>query len=697
MKDISKSVFKVDNDEKISGQAQYVSDIMGYDFLYAFTIRSEHPKAIIKDINLPNLPPGYYTVDYTDIPGKNVVKIIFDDMPVFAEKQVNYYKEPIMLLVGKDKEVLKNLASMVQIEYEILEPLYTYDNSVINYHFTKGDPVTAFKNAERVISFDYDTGYQEQLYIEPQGMLGYSEGEKVTLVGSIQCPYYVKNAVIAILDTTPEMVRVQQAAVGGAFGGKEEFPSLIACQLAVAINKIKRPIKLIYDREEDMEVTTKRHPSKITLEAAIVNNRIVGMRSKVGLDGGAHIGLSGVVLSRALIASTGAYTIDNLDVNGDVFITNTVPNGAFRGFGAPQMLFAIEMFIHHVATELGIDPLTMRLDALAKQNDKTSTNGTFRDPIIMNQMIEKAMEMSDYKRKVKEYQNDDSFRGIGMSWFLHGCGFTGSGESTHINALVKLKKDEQNQVHILIAAVDMGQGVKTTMKKIVANVLDIPLEQVTYNNPDTDFVPDSGPTVASRTIMIVGGLIARAALQLKQKWVEDYEVIVEERYQQPSYVKWDEETFQGDAYPAYSWGVNVVEVEVSKVTYQVNLLNSWSVYDVGKAIDERIIIGQADGGQMQGLGYGYLEVMRTKNGKVEHKNVTDYIIPTSVDAPSMETVIMDNPFPLGPYGAKGAGELTLVGGAPAVALAIENAINHKVQSIPMTPEKIMELINHGNN
>jgi CO/xanthine dehydrogenase Mo-binding subunit len=492
-------------------------------------------------------------------------------------------------------------------------------------------------------------------------------------------------------------VRVIQSVVGGAFGGKEEFPSLIACQLAVALHKIQKPIKLIYDREEDMEVTTKRHPSSITLEAAIKDNQIMGLRSNVKLDGGAYIGLSGVVLSRALIASTGAYTIDNLDVNGDVYITNTVPNGAYRGFGAPQMLFAVEMFINHVAKDLGLDPLEFRLSYLAKQNDHTSTNGMYRDPIIMKDMIGQALVMSQFKDKVKQYETDDSYRGIGMSWFLHGCGFTGSGESTHINALVKLKKDQEDQVHVLIAAVDMGQGVKTTMKKIVSSILDIPMDQVIYNNPDTDFVPDSGPTVASRTIMIVGGLIARAALQLKEKWVAGKEVLVQERYKQPEYIKWDEDKFIGDAYPAYSWGVNVVEVEVSKVTYQVNVIDSWSVYDVGKAIDERIIMGQADGGQLQGIGYGYLENMVHEQGRIRQKNVTDYIIPTSVDAPPFKTLLMDNPYPLGPYGAKGAGELTLVGGAPAVALAIENAIGKKVTSIPMTPEKIMELIHNDEN
>ncbi|MCD6482135.1 MAG: xanthine dehydrogenase family protein [Candidatus Izimaplasma sp.] len=693
MEDISKSVKKVDSLIKLSGKAKYVDDIKIEGMLYAKTVRSTKSKANIISITLPELPKGYYMVDYHDVPGKNIVSIIFDDMPIFTEKTVTYYGEPIMLIVGEDKSVVTNLISQIKIEYEELTPLFERTNSAVNYSFVKGDAKKAFKNAEKIIKFDYETGYQEQLYIEPQGMVGEIEGNKVTITGSVQCPYYVHNAVKVALGANSDEVRIKQSVVGGAFGGKEEFPSLIGCQLAVALRKIKKPIKLVYEREEDMEVTTKRHPSWIHMEAAINNqNEIDGIIANVEIDGGASIGLSGVVLSRALIACTGVYTIDNLEVAGDVFLTNTVPNGAFRGFGAPQMLFAVEMFIHHIAKELNIDPLELRLKYLAKQGDATSTRGKYRDPIIMNDMIKKAMEISDYKNKLENYQKKDNYKGIGMSWFLHGCGFTGSGEADHIKALVKLAKGEDDKVDILIAAVDMGQGIQTTMKKIVSQILEIPLEQIIYNKPDTDLVPDSGPTVASRTIMIVGGLIARAAKQLKEKWVDGEALIVSERYKQPEYIKWDEKTFIGDAYPAYSWGINVVEVEISPITYQVTLKGIWSVYDVGKAIDERIIMGQADGGVLQGVAYGYLEVMKNENGRVKQKTVTDYIIPTTGDIPPMETILMDNPYPLGPYGAKGAGELTLDGGAPAVALAIENAINKTVTKIPVTPEYIMELM-----
>ena len=694
MSNISNSIPKVDHLEKVSGKAIYVNDYQDKDYYYAKTIRSSVAHGKIKHIHKPELPKNYNYVDHTDILDKNVVAIIEHDMPVFATDEVHYIGEPIFLIVGPDKQVISELEKQFIIDYEVLDAVFDDSHSGVHYDFSKGKPEQAFKEADRIITHTYETGYQEQLYIETQGLLGDIHEGKVTIIGSLQCPYYVKNAVLHTLGCKADQVQIIQSAVGGAFGGKEEFPSLMACQLATALHKIKQPIKLIYDREEDVIVSTKRHPSKTTLSAAIKNHRISALKVHVDIDGGAYIGLSGVVLSRALIASTGVYTIDHVDVTGDVLITNTVPTGAFRGFGAPQMFFAIEMFIQHVAKTLNEDVLSFRLKHLAKQHDRTSTNGEFRDPILMEDMIAKAMEMSSYQKKHQKYDHPDIFKGIGMSWFLHGCGFTGSGESTHIKAVVKLHKHKDNQVEVLIAAVDMGQGVKTTMQKIVSKALNIPLEQVTFNNPDTDRVPDSGPTVASRTMMIVGGLVARAALQLKQTWKDHEEQIVEQHYQQPEYIKWDEKTFQGDAYPAYSWGVNVVEVEVSKVTYQVKIVGSWSVYDIGKAIDERIILGQADGGQLQGLAYGYLEVMNHKEGRLLQHNVTDYIIPTAVDAPPTKTVLFDNPYPLGPYGAKGAGELPLVGGAPAVALAIEQAISKKVNKIPVTSETILELMSH---
>jgi CO/xanthine dehydrogenase Mo-binding subunit len=697
MRDIRESIFKTDGDEKISGQAKYVADIIIPGMYHALTKRSSISYGEIKNIRYPEMPEEYIIVDYRDVPGKNVVKIIYDDMPVFTEKEITYLHEPILLVCGPDKAKVKEIVDNIEIEYIEKEPVFEWTNSAVHYHFDKGIGKAAFENAARVIEYDYETGYQEQAYIEPQGFVGYLEGEKVTLIGSIQCPYYVKNAVIQALGAADNNVRVIQPSVGGAFGGKEEFPSLMACQLACAIKKVKKPIQFLYEREEDMLVTTKRHPARMHFEAAIgKDSEILGLKLYAGIDAGANIGLSGVVLSRALIASTGAYTIDNLDASGDVFLTNTVPNGAFRGFGAPQVFFAIEMFMEHIALDLGVDPLEFKKKYVAIQGDSTSTCGTFRDPIIMPEMIEKAIAISDYENLRKLYSKPESNKGIGMSFFFHGCGFTGSGEANHIKARVQLKKSKSGKVYILVAAVDMGQGIRTTLRKVVAHILEIPIADVIFDLPDTDFVPDSGPTVASRTMMIVGGLIARACKTMKERW-DETEFVVEKQYVQPEYIKYDEETFTGDAYPAYSWGINIVEVEVDKVTYQTKILNTWSVYDIGKSIDDRIVLGQADGGLTQGIAYGYLEVMNHEKGVIKQKNMTDYMIPTAMDTGNMETEIFENPYAFGPYGAKGVGELTLIGGAPAVCFAIEQAVKKRIHKIPASPEYILEMMNDDKN
>ncbi|MFA5275115.1 MAG: molybdopterin cofactor-binding domain-containing protein, partial [Candidatus Izemoplasmatales bacterium] len=536
---------------------------------------------------------------------------------------------------------------------------------------------------------------QEQAYLEPQGFVGTYDAGKISVIGSIQCPYYVKNALLFALGFPSVKIQVIQATVGGAFGGKEEFPSLMACQLAVALLKVKKPIKLVYEREEDILVTTKRHPATIKMQAAIDDNdHISSLKVHIGIDAGATTGLSGVVLMRAMIAATGAYTIDHLDVSGDVYWTNQVPNGAFRGFGAPQMMFAIEMFMEHIAQDLKQDPFQFRLRYLAKMGDRTSTNGSFRDPILLSEMIEQAMKISDYHTKAARFHTL-KYHGIGWSVFLHGCGFTGSGEALTIKARIRLEKDNQDQVTIRVAAVDMGQGIRTTLRKLVSQILEIPLSQVDFDLPDTDLVPDSGPTVASRTMMIVGGLVAKAAEKMKANWLSGKAIAYEEQYVQPPEIHWDEDKMQGDAYPAYSWGVNIVEVQVDPVTYEVTLMGIWSVYDCGKDIDRLIVTGQADGGIAQGVGYGYLEVMDTYNGSIRQHNLTDYIIPSAADMPSMWTQWVDNPYAYGPYGAKGVGELTLVGGAPAVAKAIEMAIQHKITQIPVTPERIREWMKSG--
>ena len=690
------SVKKVDNEEKMAGSAIFTTDIHMDRALFAIPVRSTISYGKILKINVPKLPQGYYFISAKDIVKENVCNIIASDWPVFADKETHYKGETIGLIVGPNKKMCIDLASMTHATYKELKPVYEMKNSYVHKEFVKGN-VEVFKNAKKVFSEEFETGYQEQVYLEPQAMLMYYEKGKITVKASMQCPFYIHKAIVRTLGCSEKDVRVIQPAVGGAFGGKEHYPSLMAAQLATAIVKIRKPIQMIFDRKEDITFTTKRHPSKTEISAYMdEKDNILGVKIHVGIDGGAYIGCSMVVLARALIAATNTYTFDNVAISGDAYCTNKVPSAAFRGFGSPQSIFAMELFINHLADFLHVNPLDLRNKYLVKTGDITSTNGIFRDDIILEKLMNRAMEMSDYKRKVKECSKPGSFRGIGMSTFLHGCGFTGSGESTIINAQLRMKKDKNGVVTFYTSQVDFGQGNRTTLKRIVVDTLGIPDDKVIYDAPDTDETLSTGPTAASRTIIIVGGLAAKAAQHLKDIWKDGEEQEIIEPYVGPSYIKWDDDTMQGDAYPGYAWGVNIVEVSVDPVTYEVSIDGCWSTYDVGHAIDERILVGQADGGLTQALGWAYMEKEVMENGVFKQRTLSDYVIPTSLDVPHMETEFIDNPFPYGAFGAKGAGELTFAGGAPAFCIALEQAINRKVHKIPATPEYIMELIEHGN-
>lgn len=712
VQEISSPEVKADAAGKIAGQAVYIGDMKLEGMLYAKTLRATEARAEITGITYPELPEGYYIVDKNDVPGRNGVRIVVYDMPFFADGVVNYIGEPIALVVGPDKRVIQDIISKIKVQYKTMEPIYSLEdglkpkepiygnnNLFADYRYTKGDIKWAKANAEYTFEGEYETGYQEQFYLEPQGVAAEYKDGRAVIYGSIQCPYYVKNAVIDCLGVEEDCVRVVQCTTGGGFGGKEDYPSLIAGQAACAAKKANKPVMIILDRDEDVEYTTKRHPSKIKLKTYLDREyRILGTEADIVLDGGAYASLSAVVLQRAMFAMTGAYNIKNMDVKGRVAATNKAVSGAFRGFGAPQAFFAIEMHIEHMAKELKIDPMEFRMLNIAAKGDSTSTGGVYRDNIPMRRMIERAMEMSSYKQKkeqLKKERENGKLKGIGMSLFFHGGGFTGNGERDMIKAVAGLLKHQDGTVEILAANVDMGQGAGTTLRKIAANGLGIPIERVIYNNPDTDRVPDSGPTVASRTTMVVGKLIYDAALKLKERWDEEREVKVLTKYQYPEGFEWDAERFIGDAYTAYSWGVNVVEAEVDPITFEPKVKRVWAVYDIGCPIDERIAKGQIDGGILQGIGYGGMEVMETEHGRFVQRTGTDYIIPTSMDAVPIESQLICEPYKYGPYGAKALGELTLVGAPPAYAIAVEDALNIRINSIPIRPEHLMEVIKGG--
>jgi CO/xanthine dehydrogenase Mo-binding subunit len=474
--------------------------------------------------------------------------------------------------------------------------------------------------------------------------------------------------------------------------------------MAVASWVTGKPVRFIMDREEDMAFTSKRHPSRCTYRSALDSDgRILAMDVAVDLDGGAYESYTKIVLMRAIFTSLGVYDIPAFRIRGRGIATNTPPSGAFRGFGAPQSLFGLEMHMEELARRAGVEPLVLRRRHFLKKGDKTVTGGTFRDDIILDALVAETEKLSGYSEKRARYaaerENPEHStdlakrRGIGISFILHGCGFTGDGEQKIIKAEAALEKDEAGTVSILCAAVDFGQGPQTTMRKVVARALDMDPANVVFDYPDTFRVPDSGPTVASRTMMIVGYLLQKAAEELKAIWKDGVAQRVDRKYEMPPGMSWDQDSLVGDSYATYGWGVNVCEVETDPVTWETRVLGAWAVFDVGRSIDQRVVDGQIQGGMSQALGYGAMENLEVDDqGRFRQIAMADYMVPTSLDFPRTGAATVDNPYPYGAYGAKGMGEMVHDAGHAAYAAAVEQAVGRPCPIIPLTPERLMSIM-----
>lgn len=705
MEKISASVKRFDFEEKIRGEAKYTADLQPEGLWFALTLRSTQVRARILKITIPDLPQDVVIVDHHDIPCSNIVPIVLKDQPFLAEEIVNFLGQPILLVVGPDKKILREVLSSIIVDYEPLRPILSIEEAMertsdfiygdkptfAQYTYTKGNPELIQTEGLTVYTDEYRTGYQEHAYLEPHSMLGDYQNGVITVTGSMQCPYYIHDALKAVLGWDESRIRVIQAPTGGGFGGKEEFPSIIGVHAALASIKSGYPVQLVYDRKEDIQVSTKRHPSIIKIKSILnSNNDILLQEIDIKEDAGAYAGLSSVVLQRGIFSVGGVYNIPNLRISGATYATNQIVCGAFRGFGGPQAFFAIESHMEHIAEELGIPVLEFKRRFYFKQGDRSSTGGIFSSDIKLNEITDKIDAMSSFTEKRNKVRPGHGF-GIGFSIFFHGCGYTGAGELELLHSLVKLRKNNNQSVDIFVSNTEIGNGVLTTLRKIVATTLEIPLDQVNQTYPDTLVCPNSGPTVASRTTLIIGKLLQECATDMKARWAEPaFEII--KRYAYPDHLFWDDKTMKGNAYPEYSWGANVVEVQIDPITYQPKVTGLWAVYDIGTPIDEQIVRGQIEGGFMQGLGYASMEQLTTSQGKLIQDSFSTYMIPTASDFPRLEVQLIDNPGPDGPFGAKGLGELPLVGVAPAYASAINYALDHAINSLPLTPEKIMEVM-----
>ena len=694
---VGANVRRKDGDAKVTGAAKYIDDLTFPGMIYGATIRSTIPRGTFT-VRQTSLPDGCVVADHKDIPGPNYVALIDPDQPCLAVDQIRHVAEPILLVGHADKHALIDTHKRVTIEERPATPNYDPAKSDVCFKkisIDKGQIDLGFRISDLVIDGEYRTGHQEQLYIETNGVIAVPGDGQMTVYGSLQCPYYVHKALVVLLKLPPDRVRVVQTETGGGFGGKEEYPSMLACHAAILARKANRPVKMIYDRVEDLLATTKRHPSIVRHRTGLTRDgRITAMDIDVIMDGGAYATLSAVVLSRGVIHAAGPYRCDHVRIRGRAMMTHTPPNGAFRGFGAPQTQFAIEAHIDRIADQLGIDPVRLREINALRPGDTTATGQKLGKDASALPVLRDAVKRSQFAQKRKKWKGTN--RGIGLSLFFHGSGFTGGGE-VKLASKASLQLTAQG-AKILVASTEIGQGTRTMHAQIVADALGVPFDSIDVNEADTAFVPDSGPTVASRTCMIVGKLLERCALDMKKRlgkltpaqyFKKHGSFTVTSQYEPPSGLLWDDNTYAGDAYGSYAWGCNVVELEVDPVTFEVTPLNVTAVAEIGKAIHPMMAIGQIEGGTAQGIGYALIEEVVMKDGRMANAQLTNYIIPTSMDAAPMDVGIMERPYQHGPFGAKGVGEMPIDGPAPAVINALRHC-GYDIRSIPATPERLMK-------
>ena len=743
---------------KVLGAACYIDDLTLPDMWHGATLRSTMARGRILAVHFaPEVDWSQYCIiRANDIPGKNVIVHLIQDHPCLAAGAVNHPEEPILLLAHPDKAALELALKAIRVEYEELPAVFTIEQSedaVANGHAERviwegsdygasancfktytmhsGDAseteeglARAFEEADFIVEGEYTTGAQEQLYIEPNGVIAEcfrdsrGEVESVCVRGSMQCPFYLVHALSVVFGLPSERCRVIQTETGGAFGGKEDFPSVIGSHAALLAMKCGHPVKLVYDRAEDMAATTKRHPSRTRHRTAVSKDgKLLGGTIDFAIDGGAYATLSPVVLSRGTIHAPGPYKWPHLRVRAKAMATNVPPHGAFRGFGAPQSLFALERHMDKVARVLGMSPEELRRRNFLTTGDRTATGQLLAEPVDMQALLTRALKEHGYHEKLarfaEENQNSSVKRGVGFACFMHGAGFTGSGER-RLNSKVSITINPVSFLPVLlVSSTEFGQGTNTILCQVAADALGLPYEAVSIAQPDTQLVPNSGPTVASRTAMIVGKLLERAAEELvttlhdfaalplphtggefqrsAAAYIAQHGVLIASAHYEPvTPVYWDDDLYRGDAYPAYAWAVYVAEVAVDLETYTATVTRFDALQEVGKIMHPVLAKGQIEGGVAQGIGYALYEKCIWQDGRMRNNQMTNYIMPTSADLPLIHVHFEETACVHGPGGAKGIGELPMDGPAPAILNAIENATGISFHSIPLLPEDIFE-------
>jgi CO/xanthine dehydrogenase Mo-binding subunit len=724
---IGRSVPRQDAREKACGLTRYVDDLRVDDLWFGLTVRSPVSAGRIRGIAIdPAFPHADAVVVTGDDPGASLPAV--HDMPFLARGRVRYAGEPVALVAARTPELARAAAGAVRVAVDPEPAILSLEDAeaawrrdpgahppLVEYAIGRGDPEAARRGSSIALERVYRTPAQEHAYIEPQGVIARPRPRGTVVEGSMQCPYYIRPALAAMLGCAEEDVIVRQCPTGGAFGGKEDFPTLLAGHAALLARACGRPVKMVYGRTEDLRYTTKRHPSIVRCRTGCDRDgRLRAMSIEILLDGGAYTTLSPVVTSRALLHATGPYVCDAVAVRAVCLGTNLPPTGAFRGFGVPQVAFAVETHMDELAEACGLRPDEIRRRNLVRIGSTTATGQVLRESVSAERVLDEALRRSDFATKWEQAKRQPAGRlrrGIGLALAWHGGGFTGSGEKL-LAARAALTVEDDDRVLIRVANVEMGQGAHTALAQIAAERLGLPLERVSCARPDTSEVPNSGPTVASRTILIVGRIVDDCARRLAAALrgasaAPDFDAALaelrraggplrfESQYRPPDWIRWDQATHRGDAYEVYSYGCAVAELEVDTATGRVRVERIVSACDPGRAINPAAVEGQIAGATLQSLGFALLERLSVREGRYEQDRLQTYALPTALDAPAITPVLVEEPYSDGPAGAKGVGELPIHAPAPAIANAIARATGARLRELPVTPERLWTALREG--
>ncbi|MFQ6605521.1 MAG: xanthine dehydrogenase family protein molybdopterin-binding subunit [Fidelibacterota bacterium] len=745
MSKIGQSLSRPDAAAKTTGETRFITDISVPNMVHGAPVYSTIPYGELRHIDLSPAKriPGFIAfVSAKDISGENQVGVIIPDQPLFADKVVRYVGDSIGLIIARTPEAAREAAQAVVIEYHEKTPFLSIDDSrraqdnfihetnlACHHRVRKGNIEQGFREADHIIEAHFRTPYQEHYYLEPQACIAMPQGEgRIKILGSLQCPFYIQKAIARIFGWPYDHILVEQAPTGGAFGGKEDIPSEVCARAAVAAMTIGRPVKVVYNRRDDIQLTSKRHPFQMHYKVGVKQDgTLVAARILLEENAGAYATLSSVVSYRSAAQAMGPYRIPHIHVDSNSYYTNLPPTGAFRGFGSPQAAFGHERMMDIIATELKLDPVELRLKNVVRPGSETQTAQRLDTSVGAEETIHQAAERAGWKSFSPD--TDGRFRhGLGISAIHYGNCLGAAG--WHMDGSgVNIKILPSGKIQVAYGLVEMGQGAETVVIQMTAEALGVSPDRITVLPTNSAQVPDSGPAVASRNVVMTGNAIRNAARKLMpvlKKAAADFmtcdisgitfaddkirdtrsgtKIMFHELcdyltqmnlpmeftgwWHTPE-LEYDPETGLGEAYYAYSFATHIAKVRVDTLTGQIIVDKIVAAHDVGRAINPAGIAGQVEGGTAQGIGWAVTENLILDQGTVITPNLSTYLLPTAMDSADVETIIVEEMEPDGPWGAKGIGEPSIIPTAAAIANAVSSALGVQMNEIPLTPERVL--------